>query len=397
MKEAPGFSPVEDKPRLDKSSYKRPDLRLMERVLGNPHTPGLSFGLFLAGKAELGDVSRLTFEERKVILSSTPGQTIRPDILMKPSRSLEEFIKDPKYIEQAKGHIFLSEAAQLLANSLPGAAAINSAMIEDHEVDINGLLDKFESGSLTGPDLNQIVVNAVRKPKNLRNIAYYLAHRSAAYERRQEELYGEDLNRAKTSVKRAISELAGVCKLPSDKTELAHRQVDAARFLSAGLLEQDTSRPGFGGYSTNLFRVQVMPQYRGLDLIKQTGLSAYQIITHELSHCSSAQSAVASGLGILRGEKIPEGIEVNEAMTEYIARIARRVPVDSRNPDGSLNKYNFYISNVNALHQARRINPVLFAELFNANYANPGENLARALDLFYFKFEKQIGFKNNPG
>lgn len=261
-----------------------------------------------------------------------------------------------------------------LANhiNLPGESGINTLLYNSQMYGI----EPFE------PQLREIIADFSTTDQNRTAMAWYLAERSLTSEEYQRSQYSQELEIAKENVSGFINYLAGTVGLSREATERTFRQVELTDFsgfdhLLYGVTNYDQG--SLGDYMWGTLRVEV--KLAGSPACNAVIDSPDGTIHHELLHAASAQTPDGQ-IGLKFQDS---GNEVNEAMTEYLSRLAQRqVYVDET---GAVNfvEAPSYGAEVAALVTLESVELSLFQCLVKSYFGDTVKKseIKKALELYY--------------
>jgi len=323
-------------------------------------------------------------QSRQLVDAATSGAV---DVVS-PLESLIRRISDGRDT-QPVGYNFFIVAASFLEGQNDWANHLNACLIQEHGVNLrdiaNAQADDYGS-------FNNLLKRLIQKSRIQTQVAfaYYIAGKSKAGETFLEKEYGDILNDSKYSVIRNLDDLSIGMGLSPDMVQRAREQIKRACFgafdhLSSMVTMAETDT--IANYQPGTLRIQM--SYSGSindpspQLIK--GPMARKSIEHELNHVSSVQTNRKIGLQLLDRQK---GIDVNEAMTNFLAERALDFPGFPHERGGTIERprgYLTYPKQTTAMLMLFSTDQANFATLFRAYHgdiSNPNQ-LERALDAFY--------------
>lgn len=292
---------------------------------------------------------------------------------------------------QPVGYNFFVVTPSFLANN-DWAQYLNKCLIQEYG---HGLGDIANAAKMQAGDHKSFdnLLKRLLKESGIQTkvaFAYFIAGKAKAGEIYLEQEYGGMLSQSKDSVIRSFNDLSMSMGLSPEMVQRAREQINRACFgafdhLSSMVTMAETGN--IADYKPGTLRIQV--SYSGSisdpspQLIK--GPLARKSIEHELNHASSVQTDRKIGLQLLVGRK---GIDVNEAMTNFLAERALGFPGFPHKLGGTIERprgHLTYPEQTIAMLLLFNNDKSKFATLFRAYHGDisNSNDLERALDAFY--------------
>lgn len=355
---------------------------------------------FESGDTSVRDVTGMTLRQRTALLDagrqqlSTGSHEVRatdPELLTGAiERVSEKFAvamgeMDSRKVQQSAGWNFLVNSTAF--QDTPWGQRFDSDLgewmnVRDHAGrTTGGVRAMMQHGPENDSWMREILADYARQ--NPFVISHYLAERSEASQKYQEELYGNEMRTAKANARKRVELFHKQYGLPDEYVKRGLRQLELAEFSSFDHLATGVTQGDFGSagdYFGGTLRIEAKFGGSPGDVLEAADPLA--VVQHEVGHSWSAQD-MHGRIGL----RIPnnDGNHANEGLIELNAQLdVRGITLDEHGNAHFPPKLVNYPIQVMAMCKLMLSNPSSYGALVNASmgYIPDVSKLAASLDDF---------------
>ncbi len=347
---------------------------------------------FDRGETWVRDVSMLTSKKRARILEiagGARGSITDEDLrtIADTSTTFANFMKNALSDESAQpyaGWNFLVNMQGFTNAGIPWARQLDAAFVGKYGRNVDQMLHTLGSDPILKNNTHMLVADFAKDTGNAYSMSTYLAGRSLFSESYQEQLYGRELNRAKSLASEQLQRFAPETGLGRVAQERALGQILRTRFSSydhliKGILIGEAG--SIADYYGGTLRVQVHSGGNHGNISEAQDVDI--TLQHELTHSGSAQSPNGTRTGLMVAGM---GRRVNEGVVNFLAQEALGFPNMDLSRDSVIAKPGLhYPPETVAMAAMYKYQPDSFAHLYNASYGQVESvtGLTRSVSMFH--------------